>query len=85
MRSQGVRGGTREVTVKAAVGDRLIVESTSLDKPRRIGVIVALYHADGSPPYDVRWPDQEHPSMVFPGPDAHIEHRTPARGGPTVP
>ncbi|MER5419026.1 DUF1918 domain-containing protein [Streptosporangium roseum] len=61
--------------MKAEVGDRLIVESTHLGEPRRIGIITALHHADGSPPYDVHWLDQEHDVMIFPGPDAHIERR----------
>ncbi|MFF5211104.1 DUF1918 domain-containing protein [Streptosporangium sp. NPDC000396] len=61
--------------MKAEVGDRLIVESTHLGEPRRIGIITALHHADGSPPYDVHWLDQEHEVMIFPGPDARIEHR----------
>ncbi|GII76687.1 hypothetical protein Sru01_16690 [Sphaerisporangium rufum] len=60
--------------MKAKVGDRLVLESAQLGKPRRIGIIVGLHHADGSPPYDVRWLDQEHPTMVFPGPDARVEH-----------
>ncbi len=60
--------------MKAAVGDRLVVESPHTDEPRRIGVITALRHADGSPPYTVRWLDEEHEVLIFPGPDAHIEH-----------
>ncbi|GAA4236645.1 hypothetical protein FHR32_008286 [Streptosporangium album] len=61
--------------MKADIGDRLVVESAHLGEPRRIGVITALHHADGSPPYEVRWLDQEHEALVFPGPDAHIEHQ----------
>ncbi|GAA1311206.1 hypothetical protein Psi02_54930 [Planotetraspora silvatica] len=60
--------------MKAAVGDRLI-ESPRLDGPRRIGLITALYHANGSPPYVVLWLDQVRETLVFPGPDAHIEHQ----------
>jgi hypothetical protein len=60
--------------MKAAVGDRLVIESLYLDGPRCIGLITALYHADGSPPYMVRWLDQMRETLVFPGPDARIEH-----------
>ncbi|GHE38429.1 hypothetical protein GCM10017673_45980 [Streptosporangium violaceochromogenes] len=67
--------------MKAQIGDRLIIESSHVGTPRRVGVITALHHDDGSPPYDVRWTDQEHEVMVFPGPDAHIEHAQ-ARTGP---
>ncbi|WP_182876011.1 DUF1918 domain-containing protein [Microbispora sp. H10670] len=61
--------------MKAAVGDRLIIESLHLDGPRRKGVITALHHSDGSPPYVVRWLDEEHETLIFPGPDAHVEPR----------
>lgn len=60
--------------MKAHVGDRLVVEGTRQGDPRRIGVITALRRADGSPPYLVRWLDGENEVLVFPGPDAHIEH-----------
>ncbi|MEU0521609.1 DUF1918 domain-containing protein [Streptosporangium sp. NPDC006007] len=58
--------------MKAAVGDRLVVEGTRHGEHRRVGVIVQLVHEDGSPPYMVRWEYDEHESMVFPGPDAHV-------------
>lgn len=61
--------------MKAEVGDRLIVEGTHTGDPRRVGVIVELRHPDGSPPYMVRWENAEQPTLVFPGPDAHIERR----------
>ncbi|GIH95779.1 DUF1918 domain-containing protein [Planobispora siamensis] len=58
--------------MKAAVGDRLFVEGTRGDDVRRIGVIMELRHPDGSPPYVVRWVDDGHESLVFPGPDARV-------------
>ncbi|MFE2346247.1 DUF1918 domain-containing protein [Kitasatospora cineracea] len=61
-------------TVTAAVGDRIIVEATRPGAARRDGEIVALHHADGSPPYDVRWSDTGRISEYFPGPDARIHH-----------
>ncbi|WP_433225624.1 DUF1918 domain-containing protein [Microtetraspora malaysiensis] len=61
--------------MKAAVGDRLVLESTSRDRPDHVGIIVALRHPDGSPPYVVRWLDEEHEVLVFPGPRARIERR----------
>jgi len=54
------------------VGDRLVVERTQ-GGSRRVGIIVALAHADGSPPYRVRWLDTGHESLVFPESDSHIE------------
>lgn len=73
----------------ARPGDRLVVESPVTGTSRRDGEIVALHHADGTPPYDVRWSDTGEITLVFPGPDAHIRHeeddraetRTPLRRG----
>ena len=28
---------------------------------------------DGTPPYRVRWVEDDHETLVFPGPEAHIE------------
>jgi hypothetical protein len=57
----------------AKIGDRLIEEGKHLGDRRRVGVITALRHGDGSPPYVVRWLDNGHEALVFPGPDAHVE------------
>ncbi|MFD0274609.1 DUF1918 domain-containing protein [Kitasatospora sp. NPDC127111] len=64
--------------MKASIGDRLIVEGTRPGTPRRDGRIVAVHHADGSPPYDVLWSDNGRISLCFPGPDAHLHHFTHA-------
>jgi hypothetical protein len=58
----------------AQVGDRLVVRSTHVDGPARDGEILAVKHADGSPPYVVRWSDDGHEALVFPGADAYVEH-----------
>jgi hypothetical protein len=60
----------------AHVGDRLVLEATHVDEPRRRGVVIGLQHRDGSPPYLVRWLDDGHESLVYPGPDARIEAPT---------
>ncbi|MFD9128514.1 DUF1918 domain-containing protein [Kitasatospora sp. NPDC059571] len=60
--------------MKASLGDRIIVEGTRPGVHRRDGEIVALHHADGSPPYDVRWSDTGRVSEFFPGPDARVHH-----------
>jgi uncharacterized protein DUF1918 len=58
------------------VGDRLVVERTQ-GATRRVGIIVATTHSDGSPPYKVRWLDTGRESLIFPEADAHIEHASP--------
>ncbi len=63
--------------MRAQVGDRLVMEGVHVGDRRRIGVIVALRHPDGSPPYEVRWLDDGHVGVVHPGPEAHIEPGSP--------
>ncbi len=67
--------------MKAAVGDRLVLEGTHVGDHRRTGVIIALRHEDGSPPYEVRWLDDGHEALVFPGPDSRVESTHGARRG----
>ncbi|MCY9783437.1 DUF1918 domain-containing protein [Nocardiopsis sp. EMB25] len=76
-------GATRARTVEArpdrvrerkrhevSVGDRIIVDQGA---GRRVGVITQLRHADGSPPYVVRWLDTERESLFFPGVSTRVE------------
>lgn len=58
----------------ATVGDRLVVKGRHLDEPIRDGEIIGVRHADGSPPYVVRWEDTGHEALVYPGPDATVHH-----------
>jgi Domain of unknown function (DUF1918) len=50
-------------TMHADVGDRLVVGM----EPERVGLIIAVPHADGTPPYVVRWLSTGHIAMVSPG------------------
>jgi hypothetical protein len=59
--------------MKAHVGDRLILEGTHVGDPRRIGLVLEVRHPDGTPPYLVRWLNDDHEALVFPGPDARLE------------
>lgn len=59
--------------MKAQIGDRVVVEGTNLGDRRRVGIVVRLRHPDGTPPYVVRWLDDDHESLMFPGPTAHVE------------
>ena len=58
----------------AQVGDRIVIEATHLSGARRVGVITAVCHPDGAPPYQVRWLDSGHTTLIFPGAEAQIEH-----------
>jgi Domain of unknown function (DUF1918) len=43
----------------------------------RIGEIIAVPSADGSPPYLVRWLAGEYESTIWPGAGARVEKRHP--------
>src|SRR5215204_1934265 len=64
---------TEEDTMKAEVGDRIVVASGTLHRPIRDGEILQT-GAGGGGPYLVRWSDSGNESLFFPGPDAHVEH-----------
>jgi hypothetical protein len=57
----------------AHVGDRLVLAGTPLGDLRRVGIVTAVDRADGAPPYQVRWLDDGRTTLIFPGPEAHIE------------
>ncbi|RFU20476.1 DUF1918 domain-containing protein [Geodermatophilus marinus] len=68
----------------AEVGDWLVVHSRRVDDGVRTGLITAVPHADGSPPYVVHWLDDERWSVVFPGPDATLRPHAPHGRGPAT-
>jgi Domain of unknown function (DUF1918) len=63
--------------MEAIVGDRLHVHSHTVGAQDKIGEIIEVRGANGSPPYLVRFQDG-HQSLVYPGPDCVIES-TPKR------
>jgi hypothetical protein len=59
--------------VKASLGDRIDIRGQHVGEGGRQGEIVEVRGADGAPPYVVRWSDG-HEGLLFPGPDATVEH-----------
>jgi hypothetical protein len=59
--------------MRARVGDWIVVEPVHLDGHRRRGQVIGLEHSDGTPPYTVRWTEDDRETLFFPGPEAHIE------------
>ncbi|GAA4607494.1 hypothetical protein BJY16_006360 [Actinoplanes octamycinicus] len=59
--------------MNARTGDRIVIEGNREGEVRRVGVITAVGHPDGRPPYHVRWLEDGHTSVIFPGPEARIE------------
>ncbi len=58
--------------MQAHAGDQLVILSVRLDLPVRDGEILEVHGRDGQPPYVVRWSDDGHTTLVFPGPDAQV-------------
>ena len=69
----------------ASVGDRILIVSNQLDRPVRDGEILEVRGPDGGPPYLVRWTDTGHSGLVFPGPDARVEHHGAEEATASVP
>ena len=67
----------------AHIGDRIVLDDTHLSGRRRVGIVIAVAHADGGPPYRVRWLDDGKTTLIFPGAEARIdsaaEHSHPGR------
>ena len=59
--------------MQAVVGDRLHVHGNAVGQSDKTGEIVEVRDAGGEPPYLVRF-DDGHTGLVFPGPDAIIDH-----------
>ncbi len=66
----------------AKAGDRILIMGHKVNEPMRDGEILEVVGEGGDPPYRVRWSDSDHETLVFPGPDAHIE-RAHHRSGKT--
>jgi len=59
--------------MRAAVGDRLHVHGRVVGTPDQSSEIIEIRGRDGEPPYLVRRDDGQE-ALVFPGPDASVEH-----------
>jgi hypothetical protein len=68
--------------MRAKVGDWLVVHSRRVDDGVREGLILEVPHVDGSPPYVVRWLDDERSTFVFPSSDATVRSHSPHSAAP---
>jgi len=59
--------------MQAVIGDRLHIHGHIVGDNERIGEIIEIHGAAGEPPYLVSFEDG-HTSLIFPGPDAVVEH-----------
>jgi hypothetical protein len=60
--------------MRAAIGDRLVIKGHHVGEPDRDAKILEVRGEDGGPPWLVRWSDDGHEGLFFPGPDAAVEH-----------
>ena len=58
----------------AHAGERLVVHARHQGEPDRDAEILEVHGANGAPPWLVRWDDDGHEGLFFPGSDATIEH-----------
>jgi hypothetical protein len=58
--------------MKARVGDRLVIKGHHVGDIERDAEILEVHGDDGGPPYLVRWSDDGHEGLMYPGSDAYI-------------
>jgi hypothetical protein len=60
--------------MQAAIGDKIVVRGHHVGEHDREATILDVEGLDGGPPYKVRWSDDGHEGVFFPGSDADVEH-----------
>ena len=60
--------------MQASVGDRLVIKGHHVGEPDRDAEIIEVHGEKGAPPYLVRWDEDGHEGLFFPGSDAEVEH-----------
>ena len=66
--------------MRASVGDRIVIHPHHLGEHERDCEVLEVRGVDGGPPYTVRWEENGHEAIFFPGADAsvqHFEHSSP--------
>jgi hypothetical protein len=58
----------------ATAGDRIIVRATHVGEPSRDGEVLEVRGAEGHPPWVIRWSDNGHEGLYYPGPDTVVHH-----------
>ena len=58
--------------MRATVGDQIVVRSPHVDEHVRAGEILEVRGPEGEPAFLVRWSDDGHEGLFYPGPDAQV-------------
>ena len=61
--------------MRARPGDRLVIKGHRVGNVGKDAEILEVHGEKGEPPYLVRWSDDGHEGLVFPGSDAIVESR----------
>lgn len=64
--------------MRANVGDRIVIKGHRVGEPDRDCEVLEVRGAEGGPPYIVRWGEDGHEALFFPGADASIAHPQPS-------
>ena len=59
--------------MRVAKGDLLVIRGRRVGEPDRAAEVLDLRGADGGPPYLVRWADNGHEGLFFPGGDVSVQ------------
>lgn len=60
--------------MKASPGDRIIIKGHYVGDHDRDCLVLDVRGPDGGPPYLVRWDDDGHEALFFPGSDAEVDN-----------
>jgi hypothetical protein len=66
--------------MQASVGDRIVIRGHHIGEPDRDCEVLEVRGADGTAPFRVRWEDTGHEALLYPGPDAIVQHFDHAGG-----
>lgn len=59
--------------MKARVGDHILIQGHHVGDHERKALVLEVRGDDGGPPYLVKWFDDDHEGLFFPGSDARVE------------
>ena len=68
--------------MRAKPGDRLVVKGHRVGEPDMDAEILEVRGTQGEPPYLVRWSNDGHEALVFPGSDAAVQTMRRRRPAP---
>jgi hypothetical protein len=60
--------------MEANIGDRIVIKGHHVGEPDRDAEILEVHGEGGAPRFVVRWSDDGHEGLFFPGPDASVQH-----------